>query len=384
MADSGKTGRNEAVRGKAGGKDVDELARHPGRRRGTDEIDPELVRLPRPRARISPVLAASVVVFCLYLAGRLWSDLSFSRQGDEPTPLAAAEVVDAERNQFVEVRAAPEAAHLYRITRGSAELGHRAAPALGSQGSLWILVDGSAWGGEPIADQRYRGRLYTLGEMPFYDELRAAVQSAPPVPRPVAPDVLKQALESRAAAVRALGGEDVALSGDTGVVIEQTVGDRALVTAAATDAYDDEASWRAALVRAGVVEPGRGPITSTELSWTYEVAAPEGVAGVQAELAAAQLYAALAHPLVREHRAPWSDVELHGAELVVGDTALDWSDVSAAAVDDRPTVPADAAVVVTTERPAGYWYLVPVYALLLVFAGLFGWALWRGVRPARA
>ena len=61
-----------------------ELADHPGRPRGRDELDPELLVLPRPRASIGPLLALSVLVFCVYFLVRLRSDLVFAHAGDTP------------------------------------------------------------------------------------------------------------------------------------------------------------------------------------------------------------------------------------------------------------------------------------------------------------
>ena len=51
---------------KADQPEPSDLDEDPGRPRGRDEIDPELVVLPRPRPRIGWLLALSVLVFCAF------------------------------------------------------------------------------------------------------------------------------------------------------------------------------------------------------------------------------------------------------------------------------------------------------------------------------
>jgi len=41
---------------------------------------------------------------------------------------------------------------------------------------------------------------------------------------------------------------------------------------------------------------------------------------------------------------------------------------------------ADARVIVTTEAPGDYWYLIPVYLVFTAIALLFAWALVRTLR----
>lgn len=371
MADSGNTDQADQA---------EELARQPGQPHAADEIDPELVVLPRRRTRISPVLAGVIVVFCVYMMGRLWSDLRFSMLDDAPVALTAEAALTADRNQFVAIDATPDRANLVRVTRSRADQGHRGAPALGTDGRLWIFVDGSSWAGETHHDEVHTGRLYRLGDLPFHDELRRYVADAPPVPRPVPLSELRRGLTEGASELTSASGDHLPITADTPAIVEETVGDRALITVAATDDRAAEGAWRAALSSAGLLGASTSPISSNELSWTYEVAAPGGVDGVNAALAEAELFAARAHPLVRIHEAPWSALSLRGGELAVGDAGVPWTDVSAAAVAVRPPVPASAAALVTTERPDDAWYLVWLYAALALFALLFAWVTFRAIR----
>src|SRR5262245_4607853 len=94
------------------GSDED-LGSHPGRPRRRDELDPELLKLPRKGIRIGWLLALSVVVFCTFLMIELRRDLAYSREGDDPTALESVEQVrDADLNTYVEIDAVPDRGHL--------------------------------------------------------------------------------------------------------------------------------------------------------------------------------------------------------------------------------------------------------------------------------
>jgi hypothetical protein len=73
----------------------------PGRPRGKDELDPELIRLPRKRTRIGPVLAGSLIVLSLVMMWRLRGDLVFSRQDDAPVAVDLAAAAAASPDSYV-------------------------------------------------------------------------------------------------------------------------------------------------------------------------------------------------------------------------------------------------------------------------------------------
>src|SRR5919198_463265 len=84
-----------------------ELAEEPGRPRGRDEVDAELLVLPRPRPRVGPLLALSVVVFCVYFLVRLRSDLVFAHSGPDPAEVTGiAGAMAGELDSYVELREA--------------------------------------------------------------------------------------------------------------------------------------------------------------------------------------------------------------------------------------------------------------------------------------
>ena len=370
-----------AERGEADPSVEGDLAAHPGRPRPRDEVDPELLVLPRPRTRIGWLLAASVLVFCAYFMIRLRSDLVFSRAGDEPTRLRSiAEAAAADSDDYVAVEAVPDRAFLLRVFASDAGDGHRLAPVLGSGDHVWIMFDGSHWDASPAYDEVYRGRVKRLADLPFYGDLADHLHSMPPIPRGVLLPVLRAALEKGALELTDIGGDRIALRPDTTVVIGERVAGRAAVTVFRTDAQRDESAWRAALEATGLLAPGGELVDTKKDAWTFQVAAPEGVDVVEARLVAAKLFAARAEPYDRTHRASWSKLSAAGSGLTVGGTEVPWDSITAAAVETPRQALGSARVIVTTEAPGDYWYLIPVYLVFGGIALLFGWALVRAVR----
>jgi hypothetical protein len=350
----------------------DDLDAHPGRPRGRDEVDPDLMVLPRPRARIGWLLAVSVLIFCGYFMWRLRADLAFSRADDEPRRLAGvAEAASADPESFVAIDAMPDRAFLLRVFASEASDGHRLAPVLGSRDRLWIMFEGHHWDAAAAYDEVYRGRVKRLGDLPFYDDLVAHLETMPAVPRGVEVSEAQTAHESKAAEVKDIGGDVIKLAPTTPLTISERVKGQVNVTAFRTDTQPNEAAWRAALEAGGIISPGAELVSSSKDTWTFRVGSPEGADSVAARLVAAKLLAARAEPFDRTHRTTWGQV----AAL-----AVPWDSIIAIAVETRRTAPADARVIVTTEHPGDYWYLIPVYLLFAAFALLFAWALVRTLR----
>lgn len=372
-----------------GAPDPDLLA-HPGRPRGRDEIDPELLVIPRARARVGWLLALSVVVFCAYFLVRLWGDLMFSLQGDEPERLAdPTAAFTADVNSYVEVRAVPDRATLLRVFASDAGDGHRLSPVLGSGEKVWLLFAGYHWSDEPAYDEVVRGRVARLGDLPFYDDLVERLESMPPVPRGVAPDLLEKAMAGDV--VRDVAGDPVRLTPDMPVRIAQRVAGTAHVTAFRTDTLVDELTWRAALEKAGVVAPGARLVSSGADVWTFEAAAPEGAAAVAARLVEQKLMAARAEVVDHQHEATWQDLSVarqpaHSLAIKAEDgvTLVPWAEITSVLVAAPRHAPADSRVIITTERPGHFWHVLPLVILFALFALLFGWALWRALRPQKA
>jgi len=370
-----------AERGEADPSVEGDLALHPGRPRPKDEVDPELLVLPRTRARIGWLLALSVIVFCAYFMVRLRSDLVFSRAGDEPTRLRSiAEAASADPEDYVAIEAVPDRAFLLRVFASDAGDGHRLAPVFGSGDHLWIMFEGSHWDARPAYDEVYRGRVKRLADLPFYGDLADHLRSMPRLPRGVKLPALRAALESHASELHDIGGDRIPLSADTPVVIAERVAGQAAVTVFRTDSQRDESAWRAALEATGLLAPGGQLVDTRKDAWTFQVAAPEGVDAVAARLVSARLFAARAEPYDRTRRTPWSRLAASADALSVGGDRVPWASIRSVAVETPRAALGDARVIVTTEAPGDYWYLIPVYLIFAAIALLFGWALVRALR----
>lgn len=370
-----------------------DLAEHPGRSRDRDEVDPELLSLPRPRPRVGPLLAVAVLAFCGYFLVRLRHDLTFSRQGDTPVQVVSpAQARAAESDSFVEVHAVPDAVSLLQVFASEATDGHRLAPILGSHSQLWLMLPGSHWNGPPRDDEIYRGRLVRLGDLPFYDELSDKLAQMAPQPRALGMAVVRAALVKHAGAAPGelgdVGGDPVDVAQGTQVTIHYTVPGQALVTGYATDDEHDAATWRAALEKAGILPPGAPLVGRAREAWTFQAPAPDGAAALSERLVSAKLLAAHAAPLEKTATARWDALSLAeggGALAVAGgpEQPLPWSAITAIAVPARTRAPADARVIITGEAPGDYWYVLPLYLVLGGVALLFLWALVRALVPDR-
>jgi hypothetical protein len=365
-------------------------ADHPGRPRGRDEVDPDLLVLPRPRPRIGPLLALSVLVFCAYFLVRLRSDLVFAHSGPDPERVVdVAGAMSAELDSYIELAAAPDRAATLRVYASDARDGHRLAPVAGSADRLWLLFGGSHWVERPAYEERVRGRIKRLDDLPFRDALLAELERTR-LPRALDQDAALAALTKaegkERAWVRDVAGDPVSPEPGTPVTVFERSAGEARVTGFATDRHPDEKAWRAALEKAGVLAPDAKLEASTDSSWSFLVPAPEGIDPLAARLVVARLFAARAEPVHRTHRAAWRDLKVEGSELVVGGRAparIEPASITSILVQAARRAPADARVLVTTDKPDDYWHVTIVYVLLGVLALVFAWALWRGLVPAR-
>lgn len=345
------------------------------------DLDPELLKLSKPRTRVGWLLSLAVVVLCVFWGLRLRSDLVFSRQSSSPTLLDGADAaLAAPTDHYVALDAVPDRARVARVWVG-AELGSHVAPALGSAGKLWILTPASAYQGEPGRGERYVGRLQRLGDMPFFDQLSAYYAGQTPVLEPLAPGDVAKALASGAATVPTAHGDAISVSGDQKVEVRRRVAGVARIIAMAdADHFAAELAWRDALQKAQILPLGGQPITGSATSWTYEVPAPEGLEAIRDRLRERGLFGARVIPVERVYTASWSALHLKNSELTIAGSPMPLEEVSAVAVAYRPPVPADAVVVVTGEKPADYWYILPLLILFGALGLLFTWTLIRAVR----
>ncbi len=353
-----------------------------------DEIDPELISLKRKRAGIGPVLAASVILLCGYLLITLRADLVFALASRTPTDLGDASALHAAgkrlpENQLISLRARPDLANPGWL-RGKQASGHYLMAALGSSGGLWLHLLDDAVTAQPAYDLVYTGRVRSVDDLAFAAELRNYVNSQAPQPRWIAPDSLTAGAPGTLA--RDVHGDTLTLTADTPVELDERVAGVALVTLYTNDKVKDELGARAAITDAGLA-PAAETVRTTDRSWTFQVAAPEGIPGVRAAISRGNLYAAMASDSVSEkiirHAGLWKDVTVDAAgkqlKLANGSAFPLGSLASLVAYVD-PVLPDDAQILLAGERPGDYWYIGPLYALLAIVLALMVWALVRGLR----
>src|SRR3569623_722577 len=137
-----------------------------------DAIDPELIKLGRPRPKIGVITAAGLVFLSVFFLWRLNPDRRFAGSAETPARVTAADIVAGKvaLDRFVAVDAEPLIAHAIRATNSKGSLGMRVVPARGTGERLWLVLSGDGW--DPPTVGPYTGRLRKLGDLPFADAIR--------------------------------------------------------------------------------------------------------------------------------------------------------------------------------------------------------------------
>ena len=364
----------------------DRLEDLPGRPIGPDELDPELIALPRTKARIGLVLSLSVVIFCGYIMARLYGDLRFSRQPATPHELTTmnAAVDPDNTDRFVEFRAVPDRAFAVRVARSKADPGSRLIPVQGSNGKLWLLMTGNVWVAGIRYDEIYQGRLRKLARLPFFDAVGRHVRSRGPEPRFVTADAARRALSEGTTTVADPAGDAITVAPDTAVRVYEEKADEVHIRAFTTDKLASDEAWTEALVAAGLLRDGARPITGKGDSWLFLAQVTGGAEAARAILRNQGLFSALVDPVKEIHQTTWRELASQDdSTLAIGATRLPWRDVSWIALEVNRELAPDALVLVTDERPEAYWYMLPLFSSLGLFGLLFAWALVRTVRSMR-
>jgi hypothetical protein len=343
-----------------------------------EEIDPELVGLKKFRPRIGPLLALSVLGLCVYLVISLRRDLVFGlgpksprEFGDAATAYMQGSVVPD--NAYVSVHGTPDFSDPAWL-RGKEAVGHRLVPILGTSGALWVQI-GDRPKEEAIAyDMTWTGRTRRLSDVSFGDQLTDWIHSLPPRARYVDPAALAQGMP-----MRDVAGDELAVTPETPVELDERIDGVSLITVYSGAEAKDAASAKKAIARAGLT-PGDAPVSSTDVSWTYEV--PGDVATVTKTIGASHLYAATVEEKDVPHQGAYKDLSIdrNAGVAHVGAAAVPISHVARVAVVVPPVIAKDARILLVGEQPGSYWYVAPLSALLGIFAMLMAWALVRSLR----
>lgn len=358
---------------------ADAPARDPGAPIGKDEIDPDLVSLRRSAPKVGIVTSAAIVLLCVVLMVRLRDDFAFSRSGDSPRTVSVEDVVAGKiaDDSYVSVVAPLDRSAAVRARVTEANAGTRVVPVRGSGDRLWVAVPGDAWA-PVVPDDVVTGRLRTLASVRFGDVVREHV-ARNATPRFITGEALRQA-KAGGAAVPLIGGGSHTLAPTDEVEISQVDPGAAVVVATFNPRLPDVKSWTDALAAAGVLAADAKPVRATEETARWEVRRADAVASISTAIEGAQLWGARVEPATTRFRSPWTTLAVSDAGVTSPAGVIPWSSVDVVALWAPRPVPAGARVVLADEKPGAYWYLLPVYIGLALFAILFTWALVLAVR----
>jgi hypothetical protein len=361
-------------------------ARDPGAPIGKDEIDPDLVSLRRAAPKVGIVTSAAIVILCVVMGIRLWDDFAFSRSGDSPRTVTAEDVAAGKvgGDSYVSLVAPLDRSAAVRVRVTEANAGTRVVPVRGTDDKLWVALPGDAWS-EVNPDDVVTGRLRPMSDVRFDDELAAEVKRAP-APRFITGDTLRKAKTSSGGggAVALVGGGSHTLAPTDEIEISQIDPGAAVVVATFNPRLPTVQAWTAVLVEAGILAAGEQPVRATEETARWELRRPDAVADVTARIDGAQLWGARAEPATTRFRVAWSALAASDAGVTSPAGVIPWSAVDVVALWAPRTVPPGAKILLVDEKPDAYWYLMPVYVGLALFAVLFTWALVLAIRRTLA
>ncbi len=342
-----------------------------------DKIDPDLVKLSRPRPRIGVVTAAGIVFLSVLFLLRINGDRKFSGSADKPEHVAVADVaagkVAADRYISLDAPAEPLMARAMRAAGSPGALGLRVAPVRGTSEKLWLVLPGDGW--EPPQLAGYTGRLRKLADLPFWAAVRDYA-AAHPQPVFAAASAVRSGFAT--GQVSTVTGDTVQLHDSDRVAFEVIEPDVAVIVATLEDRLPDAAAWTKALTDAGITPTGVQPGTDVA---RFQVAAPNAVAMLTDKLQQAELWAARVEPVTHHHETTWGEVKGSSpAGFVAKGAVIPDAQLDLVGLYVSRAIPSDAYALITGEKPDDYWYVLPVTIIVAVIGLLFAWALVRAVK----
>ncbi len=348
----------------------------PGAPIAKDAIDPALVKLSRARPKVGLVTALGIVFLCVFFVWKLNPDRRFAGEPEAPRRVTVTDLAKGtiDSDTHVVVDAEPLMAHAIRSATQAGNIGMRVVPARGSAEKLWLVLPGDGFGEPNTAG--YVGRLRPLEDLPIADSIEAFLAKHP---RP---------MFAPAAAVRAgfSTGKVTTVAGDTiSVRDSDRVGFDVLDAGSATvictfnERHADAAACTKALSDAGVTVTGT-PRPGREQSH-FTIATPDAVATTRTKLESAKLWGMTVEPTTHHHETTWG--KLKGSAptgftvdaVTVPDAQLDLIGIYVVR-----SIPDGAFALIGGERPADYWYVLPVTILVILIGLLFAWAAVRAVK----
>jgi hypothetical protein len=362
-----------------------------------DAIDPDLVKLARTRPKIGAITAAAVVALSVYFILRLGPDRRFGGEPEAPRAVALADVAAGKiaDESFVSLAAEPMMSHAIRTSRSKGDLGYRVTPARGTGERVWLALSGDGW--EKPSLKAYVGRLRRVGELPFAGVLDL---HATRYPRPTFASAASVRAGFAGGPVTTVAGDRITIADTDRVAFDVVDPDRSTIIVTFTGKRDpaqddpghgpltDAGLWIAELAKHGitaVASPTPGQVDAILGQARLDVAMP--VAAVTERLEAAKLWAARIERVMRHHETTWGALRASPPTgfAASGQTVPD-AHVDLVGLFVQRGVPSDAYALITGERPADYWYVLPLMVVLGIIGLLFAWALVRAIRellPAR-
>ena len=348
-----------------------------------DAIDPELVKLSRPRPKIGVITAAGLVFLCVYFLIRLQPDRRFAGAGDAPMHTTVADITSGKvaADAWVKLDATELVmSHAIRVSTNKSGLGLRVAPVRGTGDKLWIAMSGDGW--EQPTLGAFTGRVRELHKLPFADALRDYAKTNPT-------PVFATASTVRAAfatgKLTSITGDDVTLSDAAKVAFDTTDPNSGVIVATFNTRLPDKKAWEKNLADAGIQVSG----SHDPHEDTIRFDAQGDPAHLTAQLLAAKLWAARVEPTTHHYDTTWGALKGSSpAGFTVGATVIPDVQVDLIGVYVGREIPSSAYALITDEKPEDYWYVLPITIALAAIGLVFGWALVRAVKrdllPTRA
>jgi hypothetical protein len=353
-------------------------AEEPGAPIAKDAIDPELIKLRRPRAKIGAITAAGVVFLCVVFLLRLNGDRKFGGHG-EPTKVTVAQILagDIASDQYVTLEAEPLMSHAIRTSVQKGGLGLRVAPVRGTGEQLWLVIPGNGW--EPPTTTAYTGRLRKLSALTFASAIEDYAEQHP---RPMFATAQATRAAFATGKVTTVSGETLTIADTDTVKLDVVDPNTALIVAAINDRLPNAGAWASALVAAGITATPLPAPTGMTDQLRYEVKGPGAVAATTTKLEAASLWAARVEPVTRHYQTDWATLKTGGAAgyRVARDLTIPDAEIDLIGLYVSKEIPAGAYALIDGEKPQDYWYVLPISIGLLLIGLVFLWALVRAIK----
>ena len=340
--------------------------------------DDELInlKLARTKMKVRVLTAAGVVFLAVFFLLKLNPDRRFAGNDDAPAKTTVNDLAagNVERDAFVSVQAEPLMAHAVRAQTAKNSVGLRVVPVKGGSNKLWIVLPGDGW--SAATKDAYVGRVRKLEDLPFSGLLEDFLAAHP---RP---------LFAKAAAVRAgfgsgsiatVAGDTITVRDNDKVGFDVTDPNSAVVVGTYNERFPNVAAWTKALADAGVTITGAGR-DDRERAF-FDVSMPGAVPTISTKLEAAGLWAARVDPVTHHHETTWRALKASGpAGFTIGGLTVPDAQLDLVGLYVVRDVPSGAYAVIVGEKPADYWYVLPVVIVVALIGLLFLWAFVHALR----